>query len=248
MNKFYPHIYNREEEIENILIQGRCFNKYNFYDYKKNLTRSNEFFPRRVHCDLIAVSKDLSHWAIVEVELAHHDLANHIWPQIIRLKEVTGILTIKERESILNDLGLNSKIVCKLKHDEPRLFLIFDKTKYTLSPILTFMGPIGTTMFINPFKNEFNEYIYNEEIFYEHCIYNKETIVFPYGNRLHILNPSLIGINISLNQKLEIFDLNNYKFEAVIWNEFIQIPENTVTTEMKIIESNGKFKLLKNGI
>lgn len=170
MNKFHPHIYNSESEIESILIQGRCFEDYYFFDFKKNLTRSNEFYPRRVHCDLIAISKDKSHWAIVEVELAHHDLANHIWPQVIRLKEVAGLLTVRERETILTDLKIDISTVNKLKHDEPRLFLIFDKTKYNLSPILTFMGPIGTTMFINPFKNDFNDFIYNEEIFHEDCI------------------------------------------------------------------------------
>lgn len=212
------------------------------------MTRSNEFYPRRVHCDLIAISKDKSHWAIVEVELAHHDLANHIWPQVIRLKEVAGLLTVRERETILTDLKIDISTVNKLKHDEPRLFLIFDKTKYNLSPILTFMGPIGTTMFINPFKNDFNDFIYNEEIFHEDCIRKRETVVFPYGNRLHIVNPSLLGLDISKNTKFRILDTNDNYVEAVVWNEFIQIPEQTITTEMKIVISEGTYKLVKNGI
>jgi hypothetical protein len=248
MSKFYPHIYNREEEIESVLIQGKCFKDYLFYDFKKNLTQLNEFYPRRVHCDLIAISKDYSHWSIVEVELAKHDLANHIWPQIIRLKEVSSLLTIKERESILNQLNLDSCVVDRLKHDEPRLFLIFDKSKINLSSILTFMGPIGTTMFINPFKNDFNEFIYNEEIHHENCIKNKESVVFPYGNRLHIVNPSILGIDLSTNSRFRILDTNDNHVEAVIWNEFVKIPENTISTEMKITNLDGTFKLIKNGI
>lgn len=248
MSSFYPHKYNREEEIESILKQGRCLTNYYFFDYKKNLTRTNEFYPRRVHCDLIAVSKDYSHWSIVEVELSHHDLANHIWPQVIRLKEVAGLLNIKERESILKEINLEPSIVDKLKYDEPRLFLIFDKAKYNQSPILTFMGPIGSTMFINPFKNEFNDFIYNEEVYYEKCISNKETIVFPRGNRLQILTPSLLGIDLSRKSKFQILDLNDIPFSAVVWNEFVQIPENKISTEMKIINYNGTFKLEKNGI
>lgn len=248
MNKYSPHIYNREEEIESILVQGKCFDDYFFFNWKKNLTRFNEFYPRRVHCDLIAVSKDYSHWSIVEVELAKHDLANHIWPQVIRLKEVASLLKVEAREAILSELNLDLSVINRLKHDEPRLFLIFDKSKVNLGPILTFMGPIGSTMFINPFKNDFNEFIYNEELFSEECIEFRESVVYPIGNRLHIVNPSILGIDITRNSKFHILDLNNNPVEAVIWNEFIQIPENTISTEMKIFNFRGTYKLKKNGI
>lgn len=248
MSNFYPHKYYREEDVEAMLIQGRCFNQYYFYNYKKNLTRLNESLPRRVHCDLIAISKDLSHWAIVEVELAHHDVTNHIWPQVIRLKEIAQMLTLKEREMILFDLGLDTTIVQKIKHDEPRVFLIFDKSRFNLNPILTFMGPIGTTMFVNAFKNDFNEYIYNEEIFFENCIIKTESVVYPYANRLHIRCPSILGLNISVNQKIYILDSLNNPIETIIWNELVSVPENSINTEMKLILIDGTLKLLKNGI
>lgn len=72
--------------------------------------------------------------------------------------------------------------------------------------------------------------------------------MFPYGNRLHIVNPSLLGLDISKNTKFRILDTNDNYVEAVVWNEFIQIPEQTITTEMKIVISEGTYKLVKNGI
>lgn len=243
MSEYSPHIYYREDEVERTLIQGKCFQNYVFHDYKRNLTRDNDFYPRRVHCDLIAVSKDYTHWAIVEIELANHDIQNHIWPQIIRLKEVCNILSQNERFRILQELRLPENVIKKLQFDQPRLMLIFDRSKFKLNPLLTYILPMGTLMFINAFKNDFNEFLYNEEVYLEDCITNKYTTVFPYGNRLNMINPSLINIDLSCNTKFSIEDENGNMIPIAVWNSFVKIPENKITTEMKIHNLDGTFKL-----
>lgn len=244
------YTYSTEDEIESILCQGSCFRDFQFIDYKRDLASGLDHFPVRVHCDLIYVSRDQKHWGIVEVELSRHDIRGHIWPQLLMLKTIIDSLTFEHRLEILAECGISDSIARMLAYNRPFLFLIFDKSIVHLRDLIFYASSIASILFINPFSNDFNDFIYLEESYFEDSLQNGCSLAITKNLRLKILNPSLVGLNFLENSIREIELLKGdistiHKLNIV--NGIVYV-EGLKQGYYKIINSNNQLKIIKHEV
>ena len=197
-------------------------------------------YYQRLHADLIAVAKDLSHWAIVEVELHSHSLHSHIWPQMIKLHEICSIMEVNCREKILREIGLEDYQVQQMRFDQPKLFLIFDKFVSGLVGFIPYFSRLGSTFYLNASISDYNEFVYNEEILLDFDL--KRRCCSITGDKAFVIlsNPSIIGIN--LNQNSLNFVYNQSGEEVLV----LEVRHGRVKANVDYYSKDSKIELLNN--
>lgn len=114
----------REYEYEDAILKEskRLFPNLRIAKFKYDLT--NGFETRKP--DLIYINDSFTSWGIIEVELSHHSMEDHILPQIKILSMAT--FPSSKIPNLANQLGVNSKNLESLIKFEPAVnYIIIDK-------------------------------------------------------------------------------------------------------------------------
>ncbi len=245
---FRPFRYSTEDEIESILIQGSCFGQYWFFDFKRDLASDLDSFPIRVHPDLIAVAKDFSHWCIVEVELSRHDVKGHIWPQLLMLKSVIDSLSIDNRCRILSEILDDENLVQRLANDRPFLFLVFDRSSLNLRDLTNFALSFSSVLYMNPFYDEFNKFLYMEEILYEDSLKFGYSLCVTQQSRLYLFNPSLVDVRLNTRNEIDVLleksGTSSVPLKLIILNSLVVV-HGLKKGFYKLYNQNETLKLIK---
>lgn len=247
---YRPYTYSTEDDIEPILCQGSCFRSLTFIDYKRDLASGLDHFPVRVHPDLIYVSKDFRHWGVVEVELSKHDIKGHIWPQLLKLKTIIDSLTFEHRYDILIQSGIPTHFARSLAFNRPYLLVIFDKSIVHLRDFIFYASSIASILFINPFANDFNEFIYLEESYFEDSLLNEFSIAITNNQRLSILNPSIVGLDFSNNGTVPAVFVNGdtrIPYSLNVVNGMVYV-EGLKQGYYRVFRINNELKLIKHEV
>jgi hypothetical protein len=165
--------------------------------------------------DLVLIEKDYSEWWVVEVEMAHHALESHVYPQAKKLTDAFyGDDEAERIATTCSALDIN-KVKQMLKDLPPRVLVIVHKPKPDWARRLSTINALVAVFEV--FRSDENKYLFR--VNGEHPIGATEKIshckIDQLVNRWLLLSDP-IGLRVRANEDIQI----EYDGLTTVWRRF----------------------------
>ena len=241
---FIVRRYHSESDYEAFLVPKLCemLPDYHILPFKTGVFSSHDYGVRRA--DLVFIHKEYKRWIVVEVELSHHSLDSHVYPQAYTFRN--GEYKQKHVNYLLGKCShlVSDELEFLMIYNPPEVLVIvddpsvYDRNWGRLNEVCKIA--IGV-----PFRDQNSEYglHYNgwlpkEEMSISNAIWNKEACF------LSITSPSLIFDSIIERCELLIDERPSNWVIGQIRGSVLLYPINQWVKQ--ILNQSEEYSLVKN--
>ena len=217
MKSIKEHIsYYNEESFRNSLESDNILSDLYFYKLERNISI---YDGKIIRCDGIVIEKSFKYWGICELKILKSWEYNDILNQMITYSQLINDFTYYQEKfnqikiKIFNDLKtvLKNESQMLIRHNKPYLFLINDVTQaQTISYETIFKLNFYNVINIQKFRiNDSPETYFKESGYLQPEIQQKSLDVRIASQCFTLLNPSILGINLSDTKEFKLRYQNN---------------------------------------